>query len=337
MSLTYLKGIRTKTRKKVEAALASAFSAIDSAKAADQSSDVARLLLELDVQKDLLETVLSKFESSLEKLSLAIAALTDEDAKQKEEAELLAAVDFSSDADAVLLQMAETRSSLGRAQTAAQSSSPSPDSSSDSVLRDILDRLTGHVTAQPPSGTGPPARQQATVKPPTLQIPTFSGDPLKSTAFWDAFNAAVHENASLSAVEKFTYLRGRLTGKALSSLSGVPLTNDNYHVALDLLKGRFGDVQTIVDAHYVALINLPVASTESSSLRTLYDTMEQQFRSLQALGQDLEQSVFVSMITSKLPQESLFQMELQKDKETPWTANNLRKVLSSLITATEAA
>ena len=67
MSLTYLKGIRTKTRKKVEAALASASSAIDSAKAADQSFDVARLLLELDVQKDLLETVLSKFESSLEK------------------------------------------------------------------------------------------------------------------------------------------------------------------------------------------------------------------------------------------------------------------------------
>ena len=124
MSLTYLKGIRTKTRKKVEAAFASASSAIDSAKAADQSFDVARLLLELDVQKDLLETVLSKFESSLEKLSLAIAALTDEDAKQKEEAELLATVDFSSDADAVLLQMAETRSSLGRAQAAAQSSNP---------------------------------------------------------------------------------------------------------------------------------------------------------------------------------------------------------------------
>ena len=196
-------------------------------------------------------------------------------------------MDFSSDADAVLLQMAETRSSLGRAQTAAQSSNPSPDSSSDSVLRDILDRLTGHVTAPPPSRTGLPARQQATVKLPTLQIPTFSGDPLKWTAFLDAFNAAVHENASLSAVEKFTYLRGRLTGEALASLSGVPLTNYNYLVALDLLKERFGDVQTIVDAHYVALINLPAASTESSSLRTLYDTMEQQFRSLEALGQDI--------------------------------------------------
>ena len=66
-----------KTRKKVKAALASASSAIDSAKAADQSYVVVRLLLELDVQKDLFETVLSKFESSLEKLSLAIAALTN--------------------------------------------------------------------------------------------------------------------------------------------------------------------------------------------------------------------------------------------------------------------
>ena len=125
MSLIYLKGIWTKTRKKVEAVLAFSPSAIDYAKAADQSSDVAHLLRELDVQKDHLETVLSKFESSLEKLSLAIAALTDEDAKQKEEAELLAVVDFSSDANAVLLQMAETRSSLGRAQTAAQSSNTS--------------------------------------------------------------------------------------------------------------------------------------------------------------------------------------------------------------------
>ena len=132
------------------------------------------------------------------KISLAIAALTDEDAKQKEEAELLAAVDFSSDADAGLLQMAETRSSLGRAEAAAQSSKPSPASSSDSVLRDILDRLTGHVTGPLPSGTVPPARHQATVKLPTPRIPTFSYRKvyaLERTPHWRSPFVAVRRTA----------------------------------------------------------------------------------------------------------------------------------------------
>ena len=84
MSLTYLKGIRTKTRKKVEAAIASASSATDSAKAADQSCDVARLLLELDVQNDLWETVLLKCESSLENFPwLLLRLLTKTPSRRK--------------------------------------------------------------------------------------------------------------------------------------------------------------------------------------------------------------------------------------------------------------
>ena len=52
------------------------------------------------------------------------------------------------------------------------------------------------------------------VKLPKLERPTFNGDKIKFKEFWDAFEATVHKNMKLSNIEKFNYLRSRLTGPA---------------------------------------------------------------------------------------------------------------------------
>ena len=39
---------------------------------------------------------------------------------------------------------------------------------------------------------------------PKLNLPTFSGNPLRWFTFWDSFEAAVHSNTSLGGVQKFT-------------------------------------------------------------------------------------------------------------------------------------
>ena len=83
-------------------------------------------------------------------------------------------------------------------------------------------------------------------------------------------------------------------------------------VVVDLLKDRFGDKQSVINCHYTELINVPPANNTSKGLRMLYDEAEKHLRSLEALKQNINQEVFISIITSKIPKEVLVQLEIQK-------------------------
>lgn len=120
---------------------------------------------------------------------------------------------------------------------------------------------------------------QNCVKLPKLEIIGYNGDKQKLKEFWDQFECTVRRNTKLSDIEKFSYLKGKLHGQAQSAISGLTLSNENDEVAVDILKERFGDVQTAVNTHYVELINLP----QVTNFRMIYDKIEQNLRSLEAL------------------------------------------------------
>lgn len=107
-------------------------------------------------------------------------------------------------------------------------------------------------------------------------------------------------------------MRSKLAGDAKAALSGLSLSNENYELAVHVLKERFGDVHDVVNIHYHKLINMQKAGNTTSSLRTLIDTMERHLRSLEVLKQDINQDMFVCMIRSKLPKDVLLQLEIQK-------------------------
>jgi len=46
------------------------------------------------------------------------------------------------------------------------------------------------------------------------------------------------------------YLKTKLTGEALDAIAGYQLSNDNYKLVVDVLKQRFGNTQSIIDALY---------------------------------------------------------------------------------------
>ena len=174
------------------------------------------------------------------------------------------------------------------------------------------------------------------VKLPSLEIPKYSGDVLQWTEFHDLFMSAVHSHKQLSDVQKLTYLKDHLTDAALDAISGIQISDASYSEAIDILKSRFGDPQAIVDAHHIALMELPVASAKTSSLRQLYDALEMHLRSLSAMGHSTDQPIFVSMITSKLPRKIMVQLELHKGTGS-WTVPKLRSALQQFVSAQEAA
>ena len=145
-----------------------------------------------------------------------------------------------------------------------------------------------------------------------LVIKKFGGQACHWIEFWDTFVSAVHNNESLSDIERFSYLRTLLEGPAYSTVAGLALTSTNYEKAVDLLKQRCGQKQVIINSHMNHLLNLtPVTdSPDLWKLRKLYDIIEQDISGLESLGVLVTSygSLLVSVVQSRLPTDILIQI-----------------------------
>ena len=115
---------------------------------------------------------------------------------------------------------------------------------------------------------------------PKLEIQKFGGDASQWFTFWDNFTASVHKNQELSNVERFSYLKGLLTGPAAVTVAGLALTEANYQNSVELLKKRFANRQVIINSYMDKLMNIPPLNSEASvnKLRAMLDEIEAQVR-----------------------------------------------------------
>lgn len=78
------------------------------------------------------------------------------------------------------------------------------------------------------------------MKLPKLDLPVFNGDPINWTVFWDLFKTSVHDQP-IAKVQKIAYLKNaKLSGPAAAAVAGLSITDDNYDIAINALKDRFG-------------------------------------------------------------------------------------------------
>ena len=133
----------------------------------------------------------------------------------------------------------------------------------------------------------------------------FSGNPLEFQSFWDTFAATIDSNTQLSSINKFEYLEGLLKGQAEAAIAGLAMTEDNYKIAVDILKSRFGKVDLIVSAHTDALVGLAAASSsyDIRKLRFIFDSVEKNVRQLQTLeiSSSTYGTILVLVILKKIP------------------------------------
>ena len=147
----------------------------------------------------------------------------------------------------------------------------------------------------------------------------------------------MHSNNVLGNVQKLNYLRAHLEGEAARAIAGFPLTSVNYHQSLDVLRNRFGDQQKIINAHMYALMNLPNANNNITSLRTLCDVIENHVRGLAALRQSTESygALLAPMVLGKLPAEVRKNLA-REHSNLEWTFDQLRDSIVKEIRVIEA-
>ena len=94
--------------------------------------------------------------------------------------------------------------------------------------------------------------------------------------FYDQFNISIHQNKTLSDIDRFNYLRKRLAGQALATISGLTLKSENYKELLDILIDRYGNPQVLISAHIETLVKInKVKNVENlEALRKLYHEIE---------------------------------------------------------------
>ena len=127
-----------------------------------------------------------------------------------------------------------------------------------------------------------------------------------------------------------------LKGSASSVIVGIPLTSENYTVAIKLLQDRFGRKEAIVEALYFKLQNLPKANNKFVEIQRMSDTIEKVLRQVEAQGEFInEQRILIQQIISKYPSEVITKLEEIKEPVTPWSMKSLRKAICQYITVQE--
>ena len=151
------------------------------------------------------------------------------------------------------------------------------------------------------------------------------------------FEASVHEEKRYAEIDKFICLKSKLTRDALQAVAGHQLSNENYKVVVDVLKKRFGNKQLVIDAYYDNLSHLPPATNQLSSLHQCYDTTQQNQRSLEAIGEDVNHRHFIALISEKLPQKVLYQLYMLRGEGEEWIVSKLQQLLGKHISTMEIA
>ena len=93
-------------------------------------------------------------------------------------------------------------------------------------------------------------------KLPKITLPRFKGNITEFRPFWNSFENAVHRNKSLPCIEKFNYLHSLPDGSALQVIKGLALTEENFQIAIDLRKQRYGNIKVVLSAHMDEMLKL---------------------------------------------------------------------------------
>ncbi|XP_047540908.1 uncharacterized protein LOC125073870 [Vanessa atalanta] len=150
------------------------------------------------------------------------------------------------------------------------------------------------------------------VQLPRIQLPHFSGKYTEWQSFYDMFLSLIHENNTLSPVQKLHYLKSSLSGEPEMLLRNFPTTSANYKEAWEQLSKRYNNKKYNCNAIMKTLFGQKLILHESTNaLKHLLDTTTSCLKALNNLNISTDQwdPVIIHLVVSKLDHESLRQWE----------------------------
>lgn len=159
----------------------------------------------------------------------------------------------------------------------------------------------------------------------TIEIPCFDGNVCKWLHYRDTFQALIIDNKVLSDVQKFHYLISSLKDEAKMLILNLPVTNDNFTVAWDLVTQRYNNIKLIAMNHAKLLVQMPlVKKGDASSLGQLINHVSSHTNAIQALtlNASMHDLILNHLLLSVLDLETHKEWERQtsRQQDIPSTA-----------------
>ncbi|XP_043469591.1 uncharacterized protein LOC122503199 [Leptopilina heterotoma] len=196
-----------------------------------------------------------------------------------------------------------------------------------------LNTLTEHLTQAKTISTQPTESNQNTRRHlPEITLPQFSGEYSAWTSFRDLFQFLVAQNSDITAVEKMHYLRSSLIGEASQLTANLPLSNDSFNSAWELLTSRYENKRLLIAAQMDKLFNFKVISAKSAGdLNGLLTNTTESLNALVSLGAPVNSwdLVLVYFVTRRLDTQTIEAWEVkQGSSSTPPSYQQLKDFLT---------
>ncbi|XGW34576.1 hypothetical protein V3C99_018482 [Haemonchus contortus] len=134
-----------------------------------------------------------------------------------------------------------------------------------------------------------------------MELPTFDGNLLEYPEFASRFATLVGNKTQLDSTTKFSLLKSCLRGRTLQSIQGLPMTPENYAIAMDILRTHYDDKVTMKHILYTKLAQLPDCDPEGRQLQTLYNRMFALIRQFSDNKDDSSETASGAILLNKLP------------------------------------
>ena len=138
--------------------------------------------------------------------------------------------------------------------------------------------MTNHINSKEETVSTNSSKSSSSYTKPSIKLPNihlqkFNGNPQDWQSFIDSFDCAIDSNENLSKIQKLTYLKNLLTDTAASIIGGISLSNDNYDIAMKLLRDRFDNKQLLISSHMKSLLQIEIVSDirNVKDLRKIYE------------------------------------------------------------------
>ena len=176
----------------------------------------------------------------------------------------------------------------------------------DTNLASSSDGQTQAIASPNPSQIVVPVKHLPHPKMPEIKIPEFNGQLSQWSSFWDSFSSLIDSRQDINPVLKFNMLKSYLKDKAFRVIEGLPVTNNNYSVAVKLLKSRFADDKRLLQKLHLDLMNMKSPGYNLSELSEFFLTFKRLLMEIEGITKvPCDDYLIQDMIAKKLNPEIL--------------------------------
>lgn len=162
-------------------------------------------------------------------------------------------------------------------------------------------------------------------KLPVLPLPSFSGESTEWMSYYDLFRSVVHNHDGYTEAEKFRYLLLTLKNEPFNLIKSIPITDENYSVALEILNSRYSNKRAIASKHLDHIFDIDACSSSEKSitagLRNVLNIYQENIKALEVMAFPIREWSFVLLhiLLRKIPipLRKRFELSLKKPTDIP--------------------